>query len=220
MTQVSSLSAVTIRRTKPDAEGDASTLTTAAKGRLLQRESTREALIQAGARSFAEHGLQGVKVALVAKAAGVANGTFYLYFKNKEQLYREVVNRLTDDLARRVAVVHETYERDAPDEGDRAEVAAFVDFVEQYPNSIGAFWADGPNGRPMEILAAQREAELRRMQRDGTVRTDIDMKVTARAEAYLLMASLNWWDETREVSREVLVASLSELRRRGTRPTP
>jgi AcrR family transcriptional regulator len=192
-------------------------LSTAQKGRELQRNSTRDALVQAGAKAFAAHGLDGVRIALVAKAAGVANGTFYLYFKNKDELFHEVVNRLADDLAQRVTRVHETYEKDAPDEGDRAEVEAFVEFVEEYPGIIGVFWADGPNGRPMNVLSAQREEELRRMVSDDTVRDDIDLSVTARCETYLLLGTLCWWDETHTITREVLIASLSEFRREGTR---
>ena len=184
---------------------------------MRQRESTREALILAGIDALAEHGLDGAKVAHVARAAGVANGTFYTYFKNKEELYHAVVDRLGAALAHRVSLVHEAHERDAPEVGDAAEVEAFVDFVEENPNFIGAFWAEGPTGRPMELLAAQREAELRRMQQAGTVRSDIDLGVMARAEAYLLVASLAWWDVHRTVPREVLVTTLSAFRRSGTR---
>lgn len=192
-------------------------LTTAQQGRLRQRESTQEALVRAGIEALAEHGLEGVKVAHVARRAGVANGTFYTYFKDKQALYHAVVDRLVAELAQRLSAVHEAYERDAPEEGDLAEVGAFVDFVEQNPNFIGAFWADGPNGRPMSLLAAQREAELQRMQQAGTVRSDVDLTVMARAEAYLLVASLAWWDIDRTVSRKVLTESLSAFRRGGTR---
>jgi AcrR family transcriptional regulator len=175
--------------------------------------------VDAGARAFSQHGFDGTRIAVVAREAGVANATFYRYFDNKEQLYREVVNQLVEDLAARIRQVHGRFEHDAPDEGDRAEVNAFVEFVEQYPGIIGAFWADGPNGHPMNLLAHQRELELGQMLKDGTIRDDIDLAVTARAEAYLLLACLCWWDETREVGREALISSLSEFRRRGTRPS-
>ncbi|MEF2978074.1 TetR/AcrR family transcriptional regulator [Subtercola sp. YIM 133946] len=195
------------------------TVTTAQRARLLQREATREALIAAGIDALATHGLEGVKVANVAKHAGLANGTFYTYFTDRHDLYNAIVDRLVADLAKRLAAVHSTWEA-GKSEVDRAEVEAFVDFVEQNPNFIGAFWAAGPTGRPMTLLVEQRETELRRMQLAGAVRSDIDLSVMARAEAYLPLAVLAWWDADRSVPRSVLVDSLVAYRKDGTRPTP
>jgi AcrR family transcriptional regulator len=192
-------------------------MTTADRGRRRQRESTREALLEAGARSFSQHGFDGTRIASVAKDAGLANGTFYRYFEDKAALYREVVAWLVEDLAARVRRVHESSGHASDASRDRAEVAAFVDFVERYPGMIGAFWADGPNGEPLALLARQRERELDRMALEGEVRDDIALPVSARAEAYLLLATLCWWDETHEVDRETLISSLSALRRTGTR---
>ena len=45
---------------------------------------TRDALLAAGVVVAEERGLTGLSVAAVAKQAGVAKGTFYLYFKDRE----------------------------------------------------------------------------------------------------------------------------------------
>lgn len=44
---------------------------------------TREALLDAGAALTERHGLSGVSVNMVVAEAGVAKGTFYVYFKDR-----------------------------------------------------------------------------------------------------------------------------------------
>jgi len=46
----------------------------------------RERILTAAERIFARHGFFAAKVADVAKEAGVADGTIYLYFKSKDEL--------------------------------------------------------------------------------------------------------------------------------------
>src|SRR5438045_2956591 len=46
----------------------------------------RERILAAAERVFARHGFFAAKVTDVAKDAGVADGTIYLYFKNKDDL--------------------------------------------------------------------------------------------------------------------------------------
>src|SRR5215213_8542367 len=48
--------------------------------------SKRERILRASVDVFAEHGYFNAKVAQIAKAAGVADGTIYLYFQGKEDL--------------------------------------------------------------------------------------------------------------------------------------
>ncbi|MFA5516492.1 MAG: TetR/AcrR family transcriptional regulator [Desulfuromonadales bacterium] len=54
----------------------------------------RSALLQAALELFAEKGFNGSSTALIAKRAGVASGTLFLYFKNKEELIRELFNEV------------------------------------------------------------------------------------------------------------------------------
>ena len=46
----------------------------------------RERILAAAERVFARHGFFAAKVSEIAKEAGVADGTIYLYFKNKDDL--------------------------------------------------------------------------------------------------------------------------------------
>jgi|SRR5687767_12760990 len=57
----------------------------------------REAILRAGTEVFAEKGFFNSKVADVAKAAGVADGTVYLYFKNKDDILHSIFDRAMDE---------------------------------------------------------------------------------------------------------------------------
>src|SRR3954463_12113239 len=46
----------------------------------------RERILRAAVKVFAKNGFHATRVSEVAKAAGVADGTIYLYFKSKEEL--------------------------------------------------------------------------------------------------------------------------------------
>lgn len=46
----------------------------------------RDRILEAAIRVFARNGFHATRVSEVAKAAGVADGTIYLYFKSKEEL--------------------------------------------------------------------------------------------------------------------------------------
>jgi TetR/AcrR family fatty acid metabolism transcriptional regulator len=57
----------------------------------------REAILRAATRVFAENGYFNSKVADVARVAGVADGTVYLYFKSKEEILHSIFERETSE---------------------------------------------------------------------------------------------------------------------------
>ena len=57
------------------------------------RADKREAILRAATDTFAERGFFNAQVADVARAAGVAAGTVYLYFKSKDDLLISIFER-------------------------------------------------------------------------------------------------------------------------------
>ena len=57
----------------------------------------REAILRAATRVFAHNGYFNSKVADIASAAGVADGTVYLYFKSKEEILHSIFDRSVDN---------------------------------------------------------------------------------------------------------------------------
>ena len=60
-------------------------------------EETRSALLRAARRIFAEKGVPGTRVSDIVGEAGVSHGTFYVYFKNKEDILYEVIRPILDE---------------------------------------------------------------------------------------------------------------------------
>src|SRR5215470_6022053 len=58
--------------------------------RRLPEERPKQ-ILDAALAVFAERGLSAARLEDIAKRAGVSKGTIYLYFANKEELFREVV---------------------------------------------------------------------------------------------------------------------------------
>src|SRR5690348_15943250 len=61
--------------------------------RRRRKEARPVEIIAAALASFAERGYAATKLEDVAAAAGVSKGTIYLYFQNKEELFRAVVSQ-------------------------------------------------------------------------------------------------------------------------------
>ena len=59
-----------------------------------QKQQRQEAILQAAFEVFAAHGFEATRIDDVARQAGVAKGTIYLYFPDKERLFQAVVRNL------------------------------------------------------------------------------------------------------------------------------
>jgi TetR/AcrR family fatty acid metabolism transcriptional regulator len=57
----------------------------------------REAILRAAIGVFAHNGYFNSKVADIAKEAGVADGTVYLYFKSKEEILHSIFDRSVEE---------------------------------------------------------------------------------------------------------------------------
>lgn len=66
---------------------------TGADGRELQKRGlrTRRRLLEAAERIFAELGYHDASIVKITEAAGVAQGTFYLYFASKKEIFEALV---------------------------------------------------------------------------------------------------------------------------------
>ena len=80
-------------------------------------QDKRQRILDAALKIFARRGFYTAKVAEVAREAGVADGTIYLYFANKDDLLISLfedrmdflIARLTDELAQAGTSVHDRF---------------------------------------------------------------------------------------------------------------
>src|SRR5882757_11142150 len=81
----------------------------------FQGTTKRERILRAAVDVFAQNGYFNAKVSEIAKSAGVADGTIYLYFDGKEDLlvtiFREHTRNYLQSLERELAHVRRPEER-------------------------------------------------------------------------------------------------------------
>lgn len=127
--------------------------------------STRDLILDAAERRFAEHGFAGVSVREIAADAGLKNqASLYHHFKNKEALYESTLRRGVDAIIQMIggsplAAVDQT-----PRPGDTSYAAdpfidRVLDYLEEHPHLprlIQRAALDGTHHRRSRALAMLR----------------------------------------------------------------
>ncbi len=69
--------------------------------------NTKERLLLSAKEVFSEKGFHKTKVSDIVKKAGVSQGTFYIYFKSKEEIFKELILQLKEKILK---IVKEKYD--------------------------------------------------------------------------------------------------------------
>src|SRR4051794_23398113 len=93
----------------------------------------RERILLAAERIFARHGFFAAKVSDVAKEAGVADGTIYLYFKNKDDLLISLFETRMQQVNDALRVAIDQTKAKGPIEQLRAFIRAYLQLVHDEP---------------------------------------------------------------------------------------
>jgi len=97
-----------------------------------ERSDKRERILLAAERIFARHGFFAARVSEIAKEAGVADGTIYLYFKSKDDLlislFEQRMTEVNETLRKAIAGV-------PPKEQLRAFIKAYLQLVHDEPGA-------------------------------------------------------------------------------------
>jgi AcrR family transcriptional regulator len=90
-------------------------------------ERTRQKILDAAQREIGRKGFADASISTITAEAAVGQGTFYLYFRSKEDVLRELVLRMGRRLRRHLTLAI----ADAPNrlEAERRGLHAFLEFV-------------------------------------------------------------------------------------------
>ncbi len=92
---------------------------------------TRQKVLDAAEQVFGRDGFHRASIVDITRAAGVGQGTFYLYFPSKEALFVELVRQMGHEMRRRLA--ESATGRPSRSEAEREGLRAFFEFVAQHP---------------------------------------------------------------------------------------
>lgn len=184
-----------------------------------QREQTRQRLVEAGAEVFARQGLAGARIADIAKSAGVAMGTLYTHFPDKEALFAEVMRAGKVIVVEGLRASRET--EGGRDAIDRAAMEGVVAFAEVFGDLFRLLLSRGAAEDPLQrevvdAIVELRIEELEQGLKDGWVRQGVDPESSARCEVGAVFHLLDWWlDDRTQMDRDTLIDRLSAFRRYG-----
>jgi len=115
----------------------------------------RERILDAAVRVFAQSGFHATRVSDVAKAAGVADGTIYLYFESKDELLRSLFE---DRVGRLLAFVQEGL---AKHETAKAKLSAIIEL------QLGVYEGEPELAEVMTVILRQSTKLLKEHARPG-----------------------------------------------------
>ncbi len=145
------------------------------------------AILRGAIQVFARSGYFNAKVAEVARAAGVADGTVYLYFKNKDDLLVSIFNTVMAEfnarLRRELAVIADPHQQlrhfaKLHFESLEADRELAVVFQVEFRHST-KFMAQFSETMLADYLKMLREI-LERGQKEGAFRANLNPKVVAK----------------------------------------
>lgn len=143
------------------------------------------AIIDAALTVIAKHGFHGATVASIAKEAGVADGTIYIYFKNKEEIlvsvFRERLGQLIETSQTRLQAAHDAIEAlRIICHTHYSELEAHLDlaYVTQIELRQSSFELRKAIGQAVKPYIKIIEEVLQRGIDEGSLRPDLDIKLT------------------------------------------
>ena len=113
---------------KPKAKADA--VNTGPHSLTPKGVRTRRGLLQTARQVFGENGYSGTSVSQISRRCGLSQGTFYQYFRNKDQIFREVVDAALSDFWSRANAL--SLEELSPGEALRQVLRVLLDHCRDY----------------------------------------------------------------------------------------
>jgi AcrR family transcriptional regulator len=184
-------------------------------------KKTREKLLVAAEKEFGERGFHDAAISSITQRAGVALGTFYVYFDSKEEIFRALVSYMGHHtrswIAQRVA--------DVPDRltAERKGLEAFIEFAREHKNlyrivSEAEFVANDAFHQHYDVFAKAYQENLTAAGERGDIRKG-DYEIWSWAligMAVFLGMRYADWDESRPATD--VADSMADLIANGITP--
>ncbi len=181
---------------------------------------TQEAILRAAEAVIGARGFAAASITDITRAAGIAQGTFYIYFEGKEQVFRELVAEMGRYTRRRLSEAV----AGAPDRltAERLGLREFLEIAATRPMLYNiveeARFVDPPSYDAYFTSFAQNYARnLAAAAQDGTIRPG-----NAEIRAWALMGLAvtlgeRYGQRNPQANRDAVVAEVFDMLERGLR---
>ena len=187
-------------------------------------DRSRQRILESAEQVFAEHGFHAASIVKITEAAGLAQGTFYLYFASKQAVFEQVLM----DLNHRVRTAMADGARGASNriEAERGGFRGFFTFTAEHPALYrvirqAEFVAPELLARHYATIAEGYVEGLRAAMRAGEI-APADPEVVAWAlMAVGEMIGLRWvlWSDAKKIPEHVFEETMAFVRRALTAVT-
>jgi AcrR family transcriptional regulator len=132
---------------------------------------TKRKLFDAAARIVGQHGYAEASVARITEQAGVAQGTFYNHFENRQELLDQLLPKIGQDMVRFIR------ERTGTADAARQEIerfGAFFDFIREVPEFLrilneAEFFAPSGYQKHLDNMSTAYVRILKRARQTGAI---------------------------------------------------
>jgi len=186
-----------------------------------RRAATQQRLRDSGLELFAEHGLHAVTTHDIAHHAGLAAGTFYLHFSDKQALFQEIVLSAVEELreALRAAVTNGRPGQDRV----RAHATALLDFASRNQRVIRILFSGERDAAALEqdVLNALADSTARTHRERQTLPPGAEPEVFAQALVGMFARVVIWWVENpHAATKSQVIETLAQIQYSGTQIPP
>ncbi|WP_420333959.1 TetR/AcrR family transcriptional regulator [Roseibium sp.] len=102
------------------------------KPKTARGEATKKAILSAAERVIGARGYNDASIGQITSEAGVAQGTFYIYFKTKEEVFSELVLEMGRLVRHTISDATQAISNRL--EAEQAGLTAFLEFVQAHPD--------------------------------------------------------------------------------------
>ncbi len=127
----------------------------------------RQELMDAAVRVFADKGISRTTVSDITDSAGVAKGTFYLYFDSKEQLLGAMKERLVDEILEHATAQHARVGQEDWWGLVDSVIESFVDFMLERRDMVHVLMQEGGHSSDTDDVFMECERKVDAMFASG-----------------------------------------------------
>ncbi len=158
-------------------------------------KATLEKLRKAAEVVFAKKGYAGTRIQDITKEAGVAVGSFYVYFRNKQGIFRYILDSISHNIRKESAIAIQGLEKRYDIE--KAGAAAYMRYAVRNPSLFTilteSLYADPEfYQKYYDTFSSRYVARMKKAQEKGELK-DVNLEVAA----YFIMGFLSYWSSKR-----------------------
>lgn len=177
----------------------------------------RQEILNAATKSFSLFGYKATTMDQVAKLANVGKGTIYTFFKNKEELFDEIIMKLISDMEK--AATNAIDEDKSFRENVHQALYKMLEFRLEHQLTIKLFQEERDIGTPIVQEVMQKleqsillfiQEKIERAIQKGEIKK-CDPEITAFILLKLYVALIFDWEKNRKPLQKEEIANLFEL---------